>query len=89
MLELVAPPQPITNRSPLDRGVSRDGALVYTRRMSKTSRTSRGDIMRRIAALHAKVADSGRESRRGKQSVEDRAELKKQIAALEKQMMAM
>lgn len=44
--------------------------------------------MRQIAALHAKAAASDRDGSRGTLGVAERAELKRQVAVLEKQMMA-
>jgi hypothetical protein len=55
--------------------------------MSKHSPTHRGDLMRRIAAMYAKMDSGGRRGRPVEQRVAEREELKKQIAALQKQMM--
>jgi len=60
---------------------------VYNRWMRKTSRTYRGDMMRQIAALHAKIAVSDRERRGTKLGIAERVELKRQIQALEKKLM--
>jgi hypothetical protein len=56
-------------------------------RMSKNSRTHRGDLMRRIAAMYAKMDSGGRRARPVEQRVAEREELKRQIAALQKQVM--
>ena len=61
---------------------------------TKTSSSRRGDIMRRIAALHAKLdlasrPGKGSPTRQGAAKREDeREELKRQIAALTQKMMA-
>jgi hypothetical protein len=56
--------------------------------MTKTSSTTRGDLMRRIAALYAKTASAGRDSKPGQPGLAEREELKRQIAALTQQLMA-
>lgn len=69
------------------RGFRAPVALDYNEPMSKHSPTYRGDIMRRIAAMYAKMDSGGRLGRPVEQRVAEREELKRQIAALQKQMM--
>jgi hypothetical protein len=57
--------------------------------MSKTSRTTRGDLMRRIAAIYAKLGTPGRGRVTPQERLEEREELKKQIEDLTRQMMAL
>jgi len=56
--------------------------------MRKTYPTRRGDLMRRIAALHAKVASVSRHGSTAEPKAAERQELKRQIAALTQKMMA-
>ena len=69
------------------RGFRAIVVLDYNEPMSKHSPTHRGDLMRRIAAMYAKMDSGGRRGRPVEQRVAEREELKKQIAALHKQMM--
>ena len=66
------------------RQTAYDGTMSKSRTYSK----HRGDMMRRTAALHAKVAGAGRYGQRTEPNAAERAELKRQIAALTQQMMA-
>ena len=61
---------------------------AYNGTMRKTYPKRRADLMRRIAALHAKVT-SGRYGRPAEPKSVEREELKRQIAALTQQMMAL
>jgi hypothetical protein len=56
--------------------------------MSENSLTHRGDLMRRIAALHVRVDLLGHDGKSIDRKSAEREELKRQIAALTKQMMA-
>ncbi|MEX0677731.1 MAG: hypothetical protein WD063_11685 [Pirellulales bacterium] len=55
--------------------------------MSKATRTHRGDLMRQIAAMHAKINLTQRRGESFEQSVAERQELKKKIVDLMQQVM--
>ena len=70
------------------RQTAYNGTMKKAYPMRKAYRAHRGDLMRRIAALHAKAALAGRDGKPTDLGVAERAELKRQIAALTQQMMA-
>ncbi len=55
--------------------------------MSTLTPIPRGDLMRRIAALYARIALRGRTGTSGEQVVAEREQIEREIAALTKQMM--
>jgi hypothetical protein len=56
--------------------------------MSKSNRIDRGDIMRRIAAMYAKLDSLSKSGQTGDRRLAERQKIKGQIADLKEQMLA-